>query len=106
MYTVKNGRLFYSDSYGELYISKPAIMYDKADHLLLKHGEAVDVKHYFDIYTAAMRCVHSSMADAACFLELALTPQEAADFLNQAIAVTGCIDKQLAALHLRELFFA
>lgn len=95
-YIVENNKLILWCHGDSKLIHTPAIMYDKEDNLLLKHGEKADVEAYQKIYTTSVGAVSPEIADQAVLLSFEnVQLEKVADFLNDAISTTGCIDEQL-----------
>ena len=99
MYFVKDNKLYYSDKgNNELLIKRPTIVYDSEDNLLLKHGDKQDVELWYAVAYNAYLIVNHKMASNLRIVELNVSAEKAAEFLNNAISVTGCIDKQLVGI--------
>ena len=95
MYFVENGKLMYQGKDYQSCITAPAFMYDAEDNLLLKHGEYKSVLEYFNTYTASVSCVSPDLAAKVKLFALAVPPEKAATFLNEAITCTGAISTQI-----------
>ena len=95
-----NGKLMFTNGAETFEIKKPAIMYDKTENLLLKHGEFDKVMEYYNIYTASMNKIDAGIVEDTCVVSLEkVSKAKAASFLNQVIEITGCVDIQLQMLH-------
>lgn len=96
MYFVKDNKLYYSNNGdSELSIKRPTIVYDSEDNLLLKHGDKQDVELWYAVAYNAYLIVNHKMASNLRIVELNVSAEKAAEFLNTAISINGCIDKQL-----------
>lgn len=98
MYVVKDNEIYFVDNNVECLIRQPAIVYDSEDNLLLKHGDKKDVELWYAVAYNAYLIVNHKMASNLRIVELNVSAEKAAEFLNNAISITGCIDKQLVGI--------